>query len=91
MMNFVLVFLTIHNNQRIQKITSSQHLEKMLVKVILEVHLSAQSMQQQLWLESFPTEVDVAKLENRGFTQKLIISKNGFKQVSNQLSINGIV
>ena len=86
-MNFVLVFLTIHNRQKTQKRNLSQHLVKMLVKVILEVHLSAQSMEQRLWLGSFLMVVDVAKLENQGFMEKLIISKNGFEQVSNQLSI----
>ena len=86
MMNFVLVFLIIHNSQRIQKITLSQHLEKMLVKVILEAHWSAQLMEQQLWSGSFPMEVDVAKQENQEFMEKLITLENGFKQVSKQLS-----
>ena len=91
MMSFVLVFPTIHNSQQIQKTTLSQHLEKMHVKVILGAHWYAQLMEQQLWSGSFPMEVDVAKLENRGFTEKLIISKYGFKKVSYQLSIYGIV
>ena len=84
MMNFVRVFLTILNKQRTWKITLSQHLVRMLVRVILEDHSSAQLMEQQLWLESFLMEVDVAKQENQEFTEKLIISKNGFKQVSSK-------
>ena len=84
MMNFVLVFPTIHDSQRIQKITLSQRLEKMLVRVILEAHSSAQLMEQQHWLGSFLMVVDVGKQENQGFTEKLITSKNGFKQVSNK-------
>ena len=82
MMNFVLVFLIIHNRQRTQKITLSQHLVKMLVKEILEVHLSAQLMGQQHWLGWFLMEVDVVKQGNPEFMERLIISKNGSKQVS---------